>query len=145
MLAERELGWNDARLMHWSPAEWVNLSSAYNSARKRHPDRRWPVLHWYDFLNEVVRKEPVTVRGAFDFSLKSIAKAMHAAGLIRTDWSDGPTDGLGAMVGAWWCAREAARSGVSMRQLELMKEIGVYNEVDCRVMAEIIAWLRVNR
>ncbi len=53
----------------------------------------------------------MTVRGAFDFGLKSIAKAMHAAGLIETTWGDGPTDGLGAMVGAWWCDAEAARVG----------------------------------
>jgi hypothetical protein len=145
MLAARGLTWNDLRLFHWSPAEWVTLSSAYNSARQRHPGRKWPVLRWYDFLNQVIREEPVTVRGAFNFSLKSIAQAMHAAGLIETNWSDGPTDGLGAMVGAWWCAREAARSDLSMRELELMQEIGRYNEVDCRAMAEIVAWLRANR
>jgi predicted RecB family nuclease len=32
-----------------------------------------------------------------------------------------------------------------MRELELMQEIGRYNEVDCRAMAEIVAWLRANR
>ncbi len=92
-----------------------------------------------------MRPVPVTVRGAFDFSLKSLAKAMHAAGLIETTWGDGPTDGMGAMVGAWWCDAEAARVGGSMRDLELMHEIERYNEVDCRVMAELVAWLRKNR
>jgi hypothetical protein len=145
MLSERGLRWDDARLIHWSPAEWVNLSRAYNSARERHPGRTWPLLRWFDFLNEVICKEPVTVRGAFNFRLKSIASAMHAAGLIETVWRDGPVDGLGAMAGGWWCAGEAARSGVSMRNLELMKQIGAYNEVDCRAMAEIVAWLRANR
>ncbi len=88
---------------------------------------------------------PVTVKGAFNFSLKSLAKAMHAAGLIETTWGDGPTDGLGAMVGAWWCDAEAARVGGSMRDFELMREIERYNEVDCRAMAELVAWLRANR
>jgi hypothetical protein len=49
------------------------------------------------------------------------------------------------MVGACWCDREAGRTGASMRDLPLMREIAAYNEVDCRVMAEILAWLRVNR
>jgi hypothetical protein len=145
MLEERALSWADARIFHWSPAEWVNLSSAYNSARQRHPEMNWPPLCWFDFLNKVVRVEPVTVRGAFNFGLKSIARAMHTAGLIEANWDDSPIDGLGAMIGAWWCSREAARLGVSIQELELMKEIGRYNEVDCRAMAEIVAWLRANR
>jgi predicted RecB family nuclease len=49
------------------------------------------------------------------------------------------------MVGAWWCAREAAAAGIRMTDLELMREIGRYNEVDCRTMAEIVRWLRANR
>ena len=88
---------------------------------------------------------PITVRGAFDFKLKSLARAMHNAGLIETTWGDGPVDGLGAMVGAWWCDGEAARTGGSMRDFELMQEIERYNEVDCRVMAEIVGWLRAER
>ena len=105
----------DARIVHWSPAEPVNLETAYNSARTRHPDADWPPsLPWFDFLVEVVRREPVTVTGAFSFGLKPIAKAMHAAGFIETTWGDGPTDGLGAMIGAWWCDTEARRLGVPM-------------------------------
>jgi len=52
-------------------------------------------------LERVIRAEPVAVTGAFNFGLKSIAKAMHAAGFISTIWADGPTDGLGAMVATW--------------------------------------------
>ncbi|MBI2755371.1 MAG: hypothetical protein HYX52_01550 [Chloroflexi bacterium] len=61
------------------------------------------LLPWFDLLTQMVRAEPVAVRGAFNFGLKSIVKGMHAAGLIETTWTDGPTDGLGAMIGAWWC------------------------------------------
>lgn len=134
------------RLFHWSPAEVSNLQTAYNAARKRQPERGWPeTLPWYDFLGRVIREEPVTVRGAFNFGLKSVARAMKSAGLIETDWADSPLDGLGAMVGAWWCYREAAAAGVPMTSFELMREIGRYNEVDCRSMAEVIGWLRANR
>ena len=67
---------------------------------------------------------------------------MHAAGLIDTEWGDGPTDGLGAMIGAWWCAHEAEHLGVPMLDLELMQQIREYNEVDCRAMMEIVRHLR---
>ena len=80
----------------------------------------------------MVRKEPVVVRGALGFETR----------LIGTSWADGPTDGLGAMVGAWSAAAEGRRGGVALGQVELMREIERYNEVDCRVMAEVIGYLR---
>jgi hypothetical protein len=135
----------DARLCHWSPAETSFLVNAYNSARERHPDRSWPDLPWFDLLSLVIRAEPVAVRGAFNFGLKSVVKGMHAASLVETTWTDGPTDGLGAMIGAWWCDAEAERTGVTLPEIELMAETGRYNEVDCRSMAEVVAWLRENR
>jgi hypothetical protein len=66
-------------------------------------------------------------------------------GAIPTVWGEGPTDGLGAMVGAWWCDAEAARLGVPMGEVDLMREIGAYNEIDCAVMADVLGWLRANR
>ena len=68
----------------------------------------------------------------------------HQHGLIETLWDDGPTDGLGAMVGAWWSQEEAVRTGVSLRDVEFMQTIVDYNEVDCRVMMEIVRYLRAN-
>ncbi len=131
------------RVFHWSAAEVSQLETAYNSARARHSQNSsWPILPWIDLLNRVAREEPVTVRGAFGFGLKPIAKAMKQHGLIETTWGDGPTDGLGAMVGAWSCEAEAAAQGVSMAMLPLMNEIAKYNEVDCRVMMEILCYFR---
>jgi predicted RecB family nuclease len=84
------------------------------------------------------------VRGAVGFGLKAVAKALHQHGLIGTRWGDGPVDGLGAMVGAWWCAGEAASHGRALHELDLMHEIRAYNEVDCRAMMEIVDYLRRN-
>ena len=85
------------------------------------------------------------MRGAFGYGLKAIAKSMHSAGLIETVWGDGPVDGLGAMVAGRWCDHEARRQGCRMRDLELVQQVEAYNEVDCRVMAEILGWLRTTR
>ena len=49
------------------------------------------------------------------------------------------------MVGAWWCDAEAERTGTPMSAQPLMRDIGRYNEVDCRVMAETLAWFRAHR
>jgi len=134
-----------ARLFHWSPAETSFLTDAYNAAHVRQGSPDWPQLPWCDLLNRVIKEQPVTVRGAFGFGLKAIAKAMHSHGLIETVWNNSSVDGLGAMVGAWWCHHEAARLGGSMSDLDLMKEIARYNEIDCRVMAETLNYLRRNR
>lgn len=135
----------DSRLVHWSPAETSNFERAYDNARVRHPDRDWPVLSWFDLLREVVQAEPLVVRGAFSFSLKPIARSLHALGHIQTHWGDGLADGAGAMAGAWNAAIEAKRKGVTLGETEVMGEIARYNEVDCRVMAEILDYLRRER
>lgn len=136
---------DNPRIFHWSHAEVTQMENAYNSARKRHGERAgWPELGWYDFLNKVMNKEPVAVRGALGFGLKAVANAMHSHGLIETNWADSPIDGLGAMVGAWRCDEEARQKGVSMAELPRMAEIARYNEVDCKVMMEIVRYLRAN-
>jgi hypothetical protein len=134
-----------ARLIHWSPAETSNFERAYDNARARHPDRDWPVLTWFDLLHEVVQAEPLVVRGAFSFSLKPIARSLHALGHIQTLWGEGLADGAGAMAGAWNAAVEAERTGVTLGATEVMREVARYNEVDCRVMAEILDYLRRER
>lgn len=128
-------------VFHWSHAERSFLETAYNSAQERH-GRRWPDLNWFDFLKRVMKAEPVVVRGAMAFGLKAVANAMHRQGSIQTAWSGGPVDGLAAMVGAWRCAREAKEKGCAMADLPLMGLIRDYNEVDCKVMWEIVDTLR---
>ncbi len=130
-------------VFHWSHAEQSFLNTAYNSARKRHA-ADWPDLDWFDFLVKVMREEPITVKGALSFGLKSVAKAMHRNGLIETEWTNGPGDGLAAMVGAWRCDDKVALHGGKMIDLPLMQRIEAYNEVDCKVMWEIVSYLRTH-
>lgn len=133
------------RIFHWSHAEPTVLDNSYNSAWERHSHPAgWPALNWYDLLGKVVRAEPVVVRGALGFGLKEVAKAMHAHGLIETDWPDSTVDGLGAMVGAWRCGEITRLRDIPMSTLPLMQEIARYNEVDCKVMMEIVRYLRAN-
>ena len=132
------------RIHHWSDAEQSTLESAFNSARNRHPDSDWPHPNWFDLLGRVVRAEPIVIRGAFGFGLKTVATEMKRHGFIETSWGVGPTDGLGAMVGAWWCAGLAASEGLRLTDVALMSEIAQYNEVDCRVIWEILNHLREN-
>jgi len=134
----------NSRLFHWSAAELSMLENSYNSARARH-GKVWPDLSWVDLLGRVIKEEPVTVHGAFGFSLKEMAKPMKQYGLIRTSWMEGPVDGLGATVGAWHCNIETQKTGINMVDQPLMQDIVKYNEVDCKVMMEILEYIRANK
>ena len=131
-----------SRVIHWSPAEETTFETAYNSAAVRHRDEQWPSPNWFDFLNNVVKAEPVVVRGAMAFGLKAVGRALHRHGCVETLWADGPTDGLGAMVGAWWAYGEASRTGSAVRDVDLMRQIVAYNEVDCQLMREAVDYFR---
>ena len=131
-------------VFHWSHAEASTLETAFNSAVNRHPEKSWGSPRWYDLLNRVVKKEPVVVRGALGFGLKAVATSMYSHGFIDTRWDAGVADGLGAMAGAWTSARDAVERGCALTEMELMEEIGNYNEVDCKVMMEIVRYLRTH-
>ena len=137
----RRFAVGDPRIFHWADAErlW------YESARRQHPAEEWPDLNLFDLHKRVFRAEPVFVCGAHDLGLKSVAKALHAEGLIETSWGDSKVDGQGAMVGAWRCDAEARQKGIRLVDIELIEEIQEYNEVDCRVMQEILYYLREHR
>ena len=47
-----------------------------------------------------------------------------------------------AAAGAWTAAADSRARGRSLTESPVMQEIARYNEVDCRVMAEILDYLR---
>jgi hypothetical protein len=46
------------------------------------------------------------------------------------------------MVGAWRCAAQARSEGKRLMDYDLMRSIADYNEVDCKTMREVLAYLR---
>ena len=133
----------DPAVIHWSAHERSSLQTAYNAATTRHPRAAWASPRWFDLLSEVVRAQPVVVRGAHSFGLKAITNAMHRAGLINTQWGDGPTDGQAAMVAAWSCQRQLHHHKTQrLADLQLMQQVRDYNETDCKAMCEILQHLR---
>ena len=127
-------------MYHWSFAE----VGAYNSFKTRHAKTKISDSHisFYD-LNKVFISEPVTVRGALDFSLKTIAKALNKHQLINSVWdtSSPCSNGLNAMILA---NNLYEKNPVDIDQEPIMKEIIYYNEIDCKVMWEIHELIRKN-
>ncbi len=96
---------------------------------------------WIDMC-KIFEKEPIVIKGSYRFKLKHIGNAFYKNGLIDTKWDDGAmSDGFRAMLEAI----KLYRSGEMMSiDHYLYKDIILYNEVDCRVIWEIVRYLRSN-
>lgn len=99
------------------------------------------MVEWIDMC-KVFETVPIVVRGSFRFKLKHIGNAFYNNGLIDTHWADGRmSDGFRAMLEAIKLYR--LNKPMSKNE-EMYKEIIDYNEVDCRVIWEIVNYLRLN-
>lgn len=143
-----------ARFYHWFHAEPVCFKKANTRLEGAWTDMIYD-SEWID-LYKIFTNEPITVRGAYNFNLKSVAKAFHKHGLIDTVWNDSIVDGYQVVVEA--CAyydfmnkydqmtstdKNKYRKMYRIKQ-NIFDEIIKYNEVDCKVMWEIVKYLREN-
>lgn len=122
--------------VHWSQAERFS----YDKSRERHP--HLPQKNMID-LYQVFLNEPIVIKGALNYSLKSIAKAMFESSLIKTIWdtSSSCANGLDAMLFAF----QVYNNPDSNPEEDItMQEIKKYNEIDCKCLWEIIIYLRKN-
>lgn len=117
-------------IYHWSSAELV----IYNNCIKKYENLK--PLNFIDLL-DVFKNEPITIKDAFSYSLKTISKCFYKHGLIKTIWdSDIIIDGKNAMFQAW------KYYNGNKTQKYILKDIEKYNYIDCKVMEEILTYLR---
>lgn len=122
-----------AKLYHWTNAEitFINRFITKNQDIKNNFDN----FCYYDLYNIFI-SEPVVIKGAMDFSLKTIAKAIYKHNLIKSYWDTNSqcSNGLSAMV----LAIEIYNKNILVTETnETMKEIIYYNEIDCKILYEI--------
>jgi putative phage-type endonuclease len=123
---ELKNNYNDVVLYHWTHAEvshFENAISRHNIVYK---------LNWYDLYKYFI-SVPIVIKNVFKYDLKSIATELYKLKKINTHW-DNDVSALSSMLIAW----EAS---------ELSKHIDMnaviqYNEVDCKVLFEILLFLR---
>lgn len=140
-------------LVHWSNAENWQWESAFDKhggiqkawipSKKNGDDETEP--RWFDLL-QVFRSEPVVIKGCLGFGLKEVAGVMADLGFIKTRWevSSSCVDGTGAMLGAFKSAKDARARRLKLKDMPLVREIAKYNEVDCKVVGEIMQYIRAN-
>jgi hypothetical protein len=123
----------DVNVYHWSNFEPMILAKACS----KH-NIIMPIIQWIDIL-KMFHEEPIIIKGALNFSLKSVGKALYNLGLIKTIWSesDNVTNGLDAMFQAYLIYNDH-NDHCKDRFKQEMKSIQSYNEIDCKIMWEIL-------
>ncbi len=133
-----ELNKTDYKFIHWSNAE----ITFYNKFLSKHPFNNVKTFKSFD-LYQLFLDNNIVIKGALNFSLKTIANAMHKNGLINTCWDKNSScnNGLQAMFLAYNLYKN---NDYVDENNNIMKEIIRYNIIDCQVMYEILSYLRNN-
>lgn len=139
---QREHNVGNSNCYHWAHAE----RSLWNKTFERHCGQvvgDWAGIEWYD-LCEVFKKEPVAIKGCFGYGLKSIVKALQNHKFIETGWDSENqcTDGMTAMVDAYTASKVCRSRGIPLSESPVVQDIVKYNEIDCKVLSEILTFLR---
>lgn len=131
------------RLFHWTRAEMTGL----NLAGYRHSTDIWKEwetnICWVD-LHRIFIDEPIAVKGAFDYRLKSIGKAMYNNKFIKTNWDDDIADGFTAMQKGIQYYRSLNEDKNNKENKKIIRDITKYNKIDCKIMWDITEYLRKN-
>ena len=109
-------------------------------------NKKWK-LNYVDIL-KIFKEEPIVIKGAFDYSLKTIAKLMYSYNMISTTWNNSGenncSNGSDAMLLALKAKEESIKFNISLGETKIMKNIEKYNEIDCKTLYEILNYLRIN-
>jgi hypothetical protein len=145
---------HNPRFFHWAHAEITSFRKA-NSRHGNRWDNEIDDSEWID-MYKIFVNEPITIEGAYNFNLKNVAKAFYKHNLINTIWNDSIVDGYQVVIEACEYYKyiiyynklsnlDKVKNRKTYRQKHsIFNEIIKYNEIDCKVMWEIIAYLRKN-
>ena len=128
----------DIPIYHWSHAE----KTFYKAAQSRHNLPDVDYFQWID-IYQIFKREPITLKNAWAFGLKSIANILYSQDKIKTTWSvDDASDGQDAMIRVIKCNEKALKKNIPLKRFEEMHQIITYNYVDCQVLYEILECLK---
>ena len=123
----------DYNIYHWSPIE----KTYYNNFNKKNKNI-YPELNWCDLL-VVFRDSQFFIKDSFNYSLKSIVYSLNKYKFIDTKWNN-LDNGLDAMFLAW---QEYKKNDlISINDSTVIKKVIDYNEIDCKVLYDILLFLK---
>lgn len=133
---------NNPKIWYWhaEPGIWnrslnrqVNVQESYKTEKN---------IVWVD-LCKLFREEPITIKGCFNFGLKSIVSAMNSHNLIETKIKSECDSGLAAAVKAYQVYSQQ-NMNTSIRENGIIMDIEKYNKFDVEALYDILTYIRKN-
>lgn len=126
------------KMFHWvaEPRFW---ESAVTRQYNRNNSDVMKIDNWSD-LSTVFKEEPIVIKDCFNFGLKNVATAMRKHGMINSCIESNCSNGMTAMINAM----KTYETDDDPVNSKIMKDIEKYNNWDCKVLWEIISYLRKN-
>jgi len=120
----------NVNMYHWSNFEPLVLGKSCSKY-----GINMPIFNWIDIL-KMFHEEPIIIKGALDFSLKTVGKALYELGMINTIWSetDNINNGFDAMFQAYTLYGVKGSTDFKNK----MDTIKSYNHTDCKIMWDIL-------
>lgn len=119
---------------------WCAETNFWERSKNRQPMQGdWTLTNCVN-LQKIFKTEPIVIKDCFNYGLKSVAMSMKKHGFITTDLSSDCKTGMNACVDAWKCYRDEVNPVDSV----VMKDIMEYNKFDCKVLYDILAYIRNN-
>jgi hypothetical protein len=129
---------------HWSKAEPIFFEKMVERQWDNLTEEDKNLLASIDFsdLLTIFRHQPITIKGALNFGLKEIGKAMYQHGMIKSTWLNNDINGLAVMIRIYKYHLEAVKLNTTLNYFKEVNDIVEYNMMDCQVLAEIIFFLQ---
>lgn len=124
-------------IVHWSNAE-INF---LNKANKRH-NLNICLKNNIDLM-KLFKNEPILIKGLYSYKLKDVVKIMNLHNFININW-DTINNALEAMILTWELNDYAIKNNIKLYNTSKFNSIIKYNEIDCKVMYEIMNYLKKN-
>ncbi|AYV80235.1 MAG: DnaQ-like or DEDD 3'-5' exonuclease, partial [Gaeavirus sp.] len=107
-------------------------------------------LPWFDLMEVFKNPEhPIIIKNCFSFSLKEIVKNMHNHNMIKTVWAELDDALLSAFIArdiyehnTKTKTKSKDNTNTNTNTNTNMQEIIEYNFIDCKVLQEILSYIR---
>ena len=117
---------NNPKLYYWSAEKQI-----YNKKKLSLNE----TLNWCDLL-KLFLNEPIVLKDCFNYKLKNIANTMYKNNMIDTVLESNCNSGLNSMI--------QINDYFTFKDENILKDVLKYNEFDCKVLWEIVNYLRQN-
>ena len=123
---EQKFNTSNCKIFHWGKAEQFIYRQVNNKLKFKD-------LNFIDLL-DVFKTEPIIIKDCFSYGLKDVVKSLHKYGIIKEIWEE-EMNGKEAMIKAWENYNNKDKNNV-------MENIKKYNYYDCKVIDNILIFLR---